>query len=69
MSAFTDIASLSVETRNSIDRLHDLGITKGTTTTTFSPHSYVTRWQMAVFMDRLLIEIDAMIEDALRERK
>jgi hypothetical protein len=56
---FVDIPSLSAATQDAINRLAVLGITKGTTATTFDPHGLVTRWQMALFLTRVadIVEI------------
>lgn len=51
-SPFTDIGNLSKEMQEAIVWLHDRGITKGTTLTTFSPDEPVTRGQMALFLYR-----------------
>lgn len=53
-SGFTDIAELSLEARNSISIVKTLGITTGTSATTFSPNDAVTREQMAAFLIRTL---------------
>lgn len=53
-SGFTDIAGLSVEARDSISIVKTLGITTGTSATTFSPNEVVTREQMAAFLIRTL---------------
>ena len=49
---FTDVASGSFA-RNDIDCIFALGITTGTTPTTYSPAADVTREQMAAFLARL----------------
>jgi hypothetical protein len=46
-AAFTDVVSTDV------DCVKYYGITKGTTETTYSPISPVTRWQMALFLTRM----------------
>jgi hypothetical protein len=51
---FTDLGGLSVEARDAVNQLAQLGITLGTSATTFSPNDDVTRWQMALFITRLL---------------
>jgi hypothetical protein len=53
-SGFTDVAGLSTEARNSISIVKTLGITTGTSATTFSPNNPVTRDQMAAFLIRTL---------------
>ena len=49
---FTDDATSSFQ--GSINRLAAAGITGGCTATTFCPNAYVTRGQMAAFLDRAL---------------
>lgn len=56
--AFTDISGLPENVQAAINRLAREGITKGTSSTTFSPDGLVTRWQMAVFLDRILDAVD-----------
>ncbi len=51
---FTDISGKSAEIQTAINQLKQLGVTNGTTTTTYSPDDNVTREQMAMFIDRLL---------------
>ncbi len=51
---FTDIGGTSAEIQTAINQLAQLGVTTGTTATTFSPDDNVTREQMAMFMERLL---------------
>jgi hypothetical protein len=51
---FTDLGGLSSEARDAVNQLAQLGITLGTSETTFSPDDDVTRWQMALFITRLL---------------
>ena len=50
---FTDIGGLSSTTQDAINQLATLGITKGTSETTFDPLADVTRWQMALFLTRM----------------
>jgi hypothetical protein len=50
---FTDIGALPQATQDAINQIAQLGISKGTTTTTFSPNDAVARWQMALFLHRL----------------
>ena len=50
---FTDTSALSQEAKDAIALLYTLGITQGTTPTTFSPYADVTRRDMASFMVRL----------------
>ncbi len=51
---FTDIGDLAYGTQASIKQLMALGITRGTTPTTYAPHDVVTRGQMALFIARLM---------------
>ena len=51
---FTDISGESAEIQTAINQIKQLGITVGTTATTYSPADYVTREQMALFISRLL---------------
>lgn len=53
-SGFTDTGSVSFEAYNAIEDAYDLGVTTGTTKTTFSPFAAVTREQMAAFIARTL---------------
>ncbi|HUP16825.1 MAG TPA: S-layer homology domain-containing protein [Acidimicrobiia bacterium] len=50
---FEDIGGLSTESQTAINQLAQLGITTGTSASTFSPAEIVTRWQMALFLYRL----------------
>ena len=51
---FTDIGDLSAEIQTAINQIKQLGVTTGTTATTYSPDSNVTREQMAMFVERML---------------
>lgn len=51
---FTDLAGLSAEAVTAINQLAQLNITKGTSATTFDPNGHVVRWQMALFITRLV---------------
>ena len=53
-SPFVDIDDLSDEAQLAINRLASAEIAHGTSDTTFSPTSAVTRWQMALFLTRVL---------------
>ena len=55
---FSDIGHLSAESRVAINQLAGLGITKGTSATTFSPDDPVSRWQMALFIARLMDKME-----------
>jgi len=50
---FTDTSALTQEAKDAIALLYTLGITQGTTATTYSPYADVTRRDMASFMVRL----------------
>jgi hypothetical protein len=49
---FTDISALDAATQTAINQLAQLGISKGTTATTYDPMGNVNRWQMALFLAR-----------------
>jgi hypothetical protein len=53
-TGFTDIDGLSVEAQDAISVVKSLGITSGTSATTFSPNDVVTREQMAAFLVRTM---------------
>ena len=53
-AGFTDLSSFNAETTTAVDQLVELGIAAGTSTTTFAPADDVLRWQMALFLTRLL---------------
>ena len=53
-SVFDDLDGLSTDAVEAINRLAELGITAGTSETTFSPADIVSRWQMALFLIREL---------------
>ena len=55
---FTDIGHLSGESQTAINQLARLEITKGTSTSTFSPADPVSRWQMALFIARLMDKME-----------
>lgn len=50
---FTDISSLPTITQNYIAEIYQLGLTAGTSATTFSPAMFVDRAQTAVFLVKL----------------
>ena len=65
-SVFRDIggvspsaAGVSPSAANAIRVLYEMGVTVGTTSTTFSPRSKVTRGQMALFVTRALAHTNA----------
>ncbi|MDH3261068.1 MAG: SpoIID/LytB domain-containing protein [Acidimicrobiia bacterium] len=51
---FNDLRGVSAEAGLAINQLRQLGITKGTSTTTYTPGAEVPRWQMALFITRML---------------
>ena len=56
---FTDISGKSAEIQLAINQLKQLGITTGTTATTYSPDSNVSRQEMALFIERTLDNLTA----------
>ena len=51
---FTDISGEAADIQTAINQIKQLGVTTGTTATTYSPDDNVTREQMAMFIERLL---------------
>ena len=51
---FTDISGYSAAIQTAINQIKQLGVTVGTTATTYSPDDNVTNEQMAMFLERLL---------------
>ena len=60
---YTDIAGLPQATIDAINQVTQLGISKGTSSTTFSPNDVVTRWQMALFLRRLAVAAGVSVTD------
>ncbi len=60
---FSDIGHLGAGSRDAINQLARLGITKGTSATTFSPADPVSRWQMALFIARLMDKMEPVGND------
>ena len=58
-STFTDLAGSSADVRDAVGVLSTLGITNGTAGTTFSPEAELPRWQMALFLARVIEAIEA----------
>ncbi|MCY4368288.1 MAG: S-layer homology domain-containing protein [bacterium] len=58
-SNFKDLSQVSFTANQAIRRLYEMGVTQGTTATTFSPEGWVTRGQMAVFITRMLAHTNA----------
>ena len=63
-AGFTDTGDLPAESQTAINQLADLGITRGTSATTYSPSDSVTRGQMALFIARLMDLMDPMADGA-----
>ena len=63
-AGFTDIGDLSDESQTAINQLADLGITQGTSATTYSPSDPVQRGHMALFISRLMDQMDPMAKDS-----
>ncbi len=62
-AGFSDVGQLPYESRAAIDQLTThLGISYGTSATTFSPSQAVTRGQMALFLQRLMNRIPLLQE-------
>ena len=55
----TDITALPSDPYNAIRAIYEMGVTKGTTPTTYSPSDPVTRAQMALFISRMLAHTNA----------
>jgi hypothetical protein len=51
---FTDLTHLDPAAQLAINQLAQLGVTAGTGPGTYSPQGIVTRWQMALFITRIL---------------
>lgn len=60
---FVDLEGYSPETVAAVGRLSALGITSGISETEFAPHQPVTRWQMALFLHRLLTGLDVTVPE------
>ncbi|MDE0137766.1 MAG: S-layer homology domain-containing protein [bacterium] len=58
-TTFSDIGGLSGNVNNAIRVLFEMGVTSGTSATTYSPSSIVTRAQMAIFIARMLAHTNA----------
>ena len=64
---FADIAELPAEHQTAINQLSRLGVTQGTSPTTFDPGATVTRRQMALFLTRLLTVEGVELPDGLAQ--
>ena len=51
---FGDLGGVTAEALLAINQLRQLGVTKGTSATTYTPGAEVPRWQMALFITRML---------------
>ena len=60
-AGFTDTTSADVAC------IKHYGITKGTTATTFSPIEFVTRWQMALFLTRMVVPAGATLPSGVEQ--
>lgn len=60
---FTDLAGVPAAAVTAINQIYDLGIATGTSATTFDPFGDVERWQMALFLTRLLDEAGVSLPD------
>ena len=58
---FTDIAGFDSATQTAINQLKQMNITTGTSATTFGPNGTVPRWQMALFLTRLLVRVGVIL--------
>ena len=56
---FSDIGHLAENASHAVRVLFEMGVTSGTSATTYSPSSIVTRAQMAVFIARMLAHTNA----------
>ncbi len=65
-TVFTDIEGLSSQARQAIRVIYELGVTTGTTVSTFSPTDPVTGGQMALFLTRLLAHTTARGEGGVK---
>ncbi|MCZ0941057.1 MAG: S-layer homology domain-containing protein [Caldilineaceae bacterium] len=61
-AGFEDIGELSAESQTAINQLADLGVTQGTSATTYSPSDVVKRGHMALFIARLMDNMDPMAD-------
>ena len=63
-TGFVDIATISAAQQAAIAQIKALGVTTGTSDTTYSPASNVTRAQMGSFVARLYRVLDALVPGA-----
>jgi hypothetical protein len=57
VTPFEDIGSLSQKEQSSISKLYGLGITAGTSATTFSPQSKTQIYQWLIFVGKLIMRL------------
>jgi hypothetical protein len=62
---YTDIGAFDTATQNAINQITQMGISKGTSTTTFSPDLGVSRWQMALFIHRTGVAAGVTFNDTV----
>ena len=62
-SVFTDIEQYPEQTRRAIGELAALGITTGVAADRFDPGGLVSRWEMALFLDRTLTLLGADVPE------
>lgn len=65
-TVFADIEGLSSQAQQAIRAIYELGVTTGTTVSTFSPTDPVTGGQMALFLTRLLAHTTARGEGGVK---
>ena len=58
---FSDLGGLSTDAVDAIDCVAHYGIAQGTSATSFSPNNSVMRWQMALFLTRLLDVVEVSL--------
>ena len=59
---FTDTVNLSQVSRDAISQIYQWRITIGATTTTYAPARNVSRGEMALFLQRLMDEMDPVVD-------
>lgn len=57
-TGFADIGNLGAKSQATISQLAQMGVAKGTTPTTFSPSTSVTREQMAIFLQQMMNKME-----------
>jgi hypothetical protein len=61
---FGDLGGLGQQAVDAINQVKQLGITAGTSPTTYGPHDGVPRWQMALLLTRLYTAVGASLPAA-----